>query len=153
MFCYVTSSTTNIQSKMEISEKQTQELCFVCNNTAHKVITKNKFFLRKKILVNTTFKEVLSSACSLTSPDVSIREHTGNGRAVWPSHSQGLTMNGFPQGCSTTWIWRTDLVQVLTQMGKQWKQWQTWTPKSLKTVTAALKLKDASSLEEKLWQT
>ena len=41
-------------------------------------------------------------------------------------------------------------------MGKQWKQWQTlfsWTPKSLQMVTAAMKLKDAYSLEEKLcWQ-
>ena len=37
--------------------------------------------------------------------------------------------------------------------GKQWKQWQTllfWAPKSLQMVTAALKLKDACSLEEKL---
>ena len=42
------------------------------------------------------------------------------------------------------------------QMGKQWKQWQTlfsWTPKSLQMVTAAMKLKDACSLEEKLWPT
>ena len=39
---------------------------------------------------------------------------------------------------------------------KQWKQWQTlfsWAPKSLQMVTAAMKLKDACSLEEKLWQT
>ena len=39
---------------------------------------------------------------------------------------------------------------------KQWKQWHTlfWgAPKSLQTVTAAMKLKDACSLEEKLWQT
>ena len=38
--------------------------------------------------------------------------------------------------------------------GKQWKQWQTlfWgAPKSLQMVTAAMK--DACSLEEKLWQT
>ena len=38
-------------------------------------------------------------------------------------------------------------------MGKQWKQWQTlyfFTPKSLQMVTAAMK--DAYSLEEKLWQ-
>ena len=38
-------------------------------------------------------------------------------------------------------------------MGKQWKQWQTlfsWAPKSLQMVTAAMKLKDAYSLEEKL---
>ena len=37
---------------------------------------------------------------------------------------------------------------------KQWKQWQTlfsWAPKSLQMVTGALKLKDACSLEEKLW--
>ena len=42
------------------------------------------------------------------------------------------------------------------QIGKQWKQWQTlfsWTPKSLQVVTAAVKLKDACSLEEKLWET
>ena len=40
-------------------------------------------------------------------------------------------------------------------MGKKWKQWQTlfsWAPKSLQTVTAAMKLKDACFLEEKLWQ-
>ena len=37
-------------------------------------------------------------------------------------------------------------------MGKQWKQCQTlffWTPKSLQMVTAAMKLKDTCSLEEK----
>ena len=40
--------------------------------------------------------------------------------------------------------------------GKQWKQWQilfSWTPKSLQMVIAAMKWKDACSLEEKLWQT
>ena len=39
------------------------------------------------------------------------------------------------------------------QIGKQWEQWQTlfsWAPKSLQMVTAAMKLKDACSLEEKL---
>ena len=39
-------------------------------------------------------------------------------------------------------------------MGKQWKQWLTlffWAAKSLHMVTAAMKLKDACSLEEKLW--
>ena len=41
--------------------------------------------------------------------------------------------------------WRID--------GKQWKQWQTWAPKSLQRVTAAMKLKDTCSLEEKLWPT
>ena len=37
--------------------------------------------------------------------------------------------------------------------GKQWKQWQTiffWVPKSLQMEAAAMKLKDACSLEEKL---
>ena len=41
-------------------------------------------------------------------------------------------------------------------MGKQWKQWQTlfWgAPKSLQMLTASMKLKDAYSLEEKLWLT
>ena len=36
--------------------------------------------------------------------------------------------------------------------GEQWKQWQTlffWAPKSLQMVTAAMKLKDAYSLEGK----
>ena len=40
--------------------------------------------------------------------------------------------------------------------GKQWKQWQilfSWAPKSLWAVAAAMILKDACSLEEKLWQT
>ena len=38
-------------------------------------------------------------------------------------------------------------------MGKQWKQWVTlffWAPKSLQMVTAAMKLKDAYSLERKV---
>ena len=41
-------------------------------------------------------------------------------------------------------------------MEKKWKQWQilfSWAPKSLQMVTVAMKLKDASSLEEKLWPT
>ena len=41
-------------------------------------------------------------------------------------------------------------------MEKQWKQWQTlvvWAPKSPQMVTAAIKLKDACFLEEKLWST
>ena len=41
-------------------------------------------------------------------------------------------------------------------MGKQRKQWEalfSWAPKSLQMVTAAMKLKDACSLEEKLWPT
>ena len=40
--------------------------------------------------------------------------------------------------------------------GEKWKQWQvlfSWAPKSLQMVTAAMKLKDAYSLEGKLWPT
>ena len=39
---------------------------------------------------------------------------------------------------------------------EKWKQWQTlfsWAPKSLWTVTGAMKLKDTCFLEGKLWQT
>ena len=39
-------------------------------------------------------------------------------------------------------------------MGKKWKQWQilfSWAPESLWMVTAAMKLKDTFSLEEKQW--
>ena len=39
-------------------------------------------------------------------------------------------------------------------MGKPWKQWDIWfsrPPNSLQLVTAAMKLKDTCSLEEKLW--
>ena len=39
-------------------------------------------------------------------------------------------------------------------MDKKWKRWQilySWAPKSLHMVTAAMKLKDTCSLEEKLW--
>ena len=35
---------------------------------------------------------------------------------------------------------------------KQWQSLISWAPKSLQMVTAAMKLKDASSLERKLWQ-
>ena len=41
------------------------------------------------------------------------------------------------------------------QIGKKWKQWQilfSWAPQSLCMVSAAMKLKDACSLEENLWQ-
>ena len=46
--------------------------------------------------------------------------------------------------------------QIDRETVSQSKQWQTlfsWAPKSLQMVTAAMKLKDAYSLEEKLWPT
>ena len=42
------------------------------------------------------------------------------------------------------------------QVGKKWKWWQmlfSWAPKPLQMVIAAMKLKDAYSLEGKLWPT
>ena len=45
---------------------------------------------------------------------------------------------------------------MANKFGKKWKQWQilfSWSPKSLWTVTAATKLKDSCSLEERVWQT
>ena len=44
--------------------------------------------------------------------------------------------------------WQIEGVKV-----KQWQILIYWAPKSLQMVTAAMKLKDACSLEEKLWQT
>ena len=38
-------------------------------------------------------------------------------------------------------------------MGKQWEILFLWAPKSLQMVTEGMKLKDAYSLEEKLWPT
>ena len=40
--------------------------------------------------------------------------------------------------------------------GEKWRQWKilfSWAPKSLWTVTAAMKVKDTCSLEGKLWET
>ena len=48
---------------------------------------------------------------------------------------------------------KLNIQKLRSWMGKQWKQCQTlffWAPKSLQVVTAAMKLKDAYSLEGKL---
>ena len=37
--------------------------------------------------------------------------------------------------------------------GEKWQTLFSWAPKSLQMMTAAMKLKDACSLKEKLWQT
>ena len=42
------------------------------------------------------------------------------------------------------------------QIDKQWKHWQplfSWAPKSVQMVTAVMKVKDVSFLQEKLWPT
>jgi len=48
--------------------------------------------------------------------------------------------------------WQTDGVTMET-VTKQWQTLFSWAPKSLKMVIADMKLKDACSLEEKLWST
>ena len=63
---------------------------------------------------------------------------------------------GFRLNIQKTNIMAPDPITSWQIDGEQWKQWQTlfsWAPKSLQMVIAAMKLKDACSLEEKLWQT
>ena len=65
------------------------------------------------------------------------------------SKKAGLKLN-----IQKTKIMASGPITLCKEMGKQWKQWKTlfsWAPKSLQVVTAAMKLKDACSLEEKLW--
>ena len=67
------------------------------------------------------------------------------------SEKTGLKVN-----IQKTKITASSLITSWQIDGKQWKQWQiffSWAPKSLRIVTLAMKLKDACSLEEKLWQT
>ena len=64
------------------------------------------------------------------------------------SEKVGLKLN-----IQKTKIMASSPITSWEKMGKQWKQCQTLffgTPKSLQMVTAAIKLKDAYSLEEKL---
>ena len=67
------------------------------------------------------------------------------------SENVGLKLN-----IQKTKIMASGLITSWEIDGEQWKQYQTlffWAPKSLQMVTAAMKLKDAYSLEEKLWPT
>ena len=67
------------------------------------------------------------------------------------SEKPGLKLN-----IQKTKIMASGPITSWQQTGKQWKQWQTlflWAPKSLQMVTAAMELKDACFLEEKLWPT
>ena len=82
-------------------------------------------------------------------------------RESWHAAVSGVSKSQTPlsNGTEMNWTKRSwHLVPSLhgKQMGKQWKQCQTlfWgAPKSLQMVTAAMKLKDAYSLEEKLGPT
>ena len=60
------------------------------------------------------------------------------------SKKVGLNLN-----IQKTKIMASDPITSWQQMGKQWLTLFFWAPKSLQMVTAAMKLKDAYSLEEK----
>ena len=67
------------------------------------------------------------------------------------SEKPGLKLN-----IQKTKFMKASPLRYCKYMEKQWKQWQnlfSWAPKSLQTVTAAMKYKDVCFLEEKLWQT
>ena len=67
------------------------------------------------------------------------------------SEKVGLKLN-----IQKTQIMASGPITSWQMMGKQWKQWETlfWgAPKSTQIVIAAMKLKDAYSLEGKLWPT
>ena len=67
------------------------------------------------------------------------------------SENVGLKLN-----TQKTKIMASDPIAPFQIDGERVEQWQTlfsWAPKSMQTVTAAMKLKDACSLEEKLWPT
>ena len=69
---------------------------------------------------------------------------------------EGSKKAGLKLNIQKTKIMACSPITSCKYMGKQWKQWETlfsWAPKSLQMVTATMKLKDACSLEEKLWQT
>ena len=64
------------------------------------------------------------------------------------SEKVGLKLN-----IQVTKIMASGPINSWQMMGRQWKQWVTlffWAPKSLQMVIAAMKLKDAYSLEGKL---
>ena len=67
------------------------------------------------------------------------------------SENSGLQLNTV-----NTKIVTSGLIMSRQTEEQRWKQWQTlfpWAPRSLQTVTAAMKSEDACSLEGKLWQT
>ena len=71
--------------------------------------------------------------------------------------NKGPSSQGYGFSCCHVSMWELDCEEAepwKTDTFKQWKQCQTLflgAPKSLHMVTAAMKLKDAYSLEEKLW--
>ena len=63
---------------------------------------------------------------------------------------------GFKLNIQKSKIMASGSITLWQLEGGKWKQWQalfSWAPESLWMVAAAMKLKDAYSLEEKLWPT
>ena len=75
----------------------------------------------------------------------------------WKSENAGLKLNIQKKkklNIQKTKIMASGPITSWQIDGKHWKQLQTlfsWAPKSLQRVTSAMQLKDACSLEEKLW--
>ena len=83
---------------------------------------------------------------------------------LWQKGKRNLLMRvkeeikkaGLKCNIQETKIMASGPINLWQQMGKMWKQWQIffpWAQKSLRRVTAATKLYDTWSLEEKIWQT
>ena len=77
-------------------------------------------------------------------------------KSLWMKMKEESETVGLKLNIQRTKIMAFSPITSCQIVGKQWKQWQTlfWgVPKSLQMVTVAMKLKDAYSLEEKLWPT
>ena len=77
-------------------------------------------------------------------------------KSLWTRMREDSEKAGLKLNIHKTKIMATSPITSWQIKGEKSKQWQflfSWAPKALWTVTAAMKLKDACSLEQKLWQT
>ena len=77
-------------------------------------------------------------------------------KSLWMSVKEENEKAGLKFNIQKTKIMASGPITSWKQKGKDWKQWQillSWALKTLWMVTAATKLKNACSLEEKPWQT
>ena len=73
-------------------------------------------------------------------------------KSLWMQEESEIV--GLKPSIQKTKIMASSPISLWQIDGEQWKQWQTlfsWASKSLQMVIAAMKLKDAYSLEEKIW--
>ena len=74
-------------------------------------------------------------------------------KSIWMKVKEETEKAGLKLNIQETKIMASGPITSWQMMGKQWKQGNilfSWAPKSLCMVTAAMKLKDACSLEENL---